>query len=279
MGLYEEEQIEGRFCRSWLPTEEARSVVVVVHGFCEHGGRYGQLAEELQRQGYAVYVGDLRGHGRSAGARTAIRRFEEYLDDVEPVIELASKRCPGRPVFLLGHSMGGAIALWLAITRRPRVQGLIVSAPAVYVSDDVLPWLRRLASVFSVVAPWLRLVRVSSKRLSRDPAVIADFDSDPWAFHGRFPVRTGAEILRIGQEIQRTAHALTLPMLLLHGTGDGMTDPVGSQMVYEEARSADKTMRLYPGLYHDLFHEPEHAAVTADVLAWLDGRSDGIVRR
>jgi alpha-beta hydrolase superfamily lysophospholipase len=171
--------------------------------------------------------------------------------------------------------MGGAIVLWLAITRRPAVAGLIVSAPAVSVGDRVFPLLRRLAGVCSRVAPWLRLVRVGGKRISRDPAVIADFQADPLVFHGRFPVRTGAEILRIGREIRRGAESINLPILILHGTADVVTDPVGSREVYKGASSADKTLQLYPGLYHDLFHEPEHSQVTSDVLAWLAARSDG----
>ena len=266
---------EGVFWRTWVPAGAVRGVVVIVHGFCEHGGRYGRLAEELERQGFAAHVGDLRGHGKSAGSRIAIRRFDDYLHDAERQLERARQQHPGRPVFLLGHSMGGAIVLWLAITRQPPVEGLIVSAPAVSVGDRVFPLLRRVAGVCSMVAPWLRLFRVGGGRISRDPAVVADFRADPLVFHGRFPVRTGAEILRIGGEIQRHAASLTLPVLLLHGTDDKVTDPVGSRLVYDRATSADKTLRLYPGLYHDLFHEPEHRQVTADVVGWLAQRCDG----
>lgn len=272
---YEEGLVGKRYWRSWLPAEDLRAVVVVVHGFCEHGGRYTRLAEELRKHGCAVYAIDLRGHGQSEGSRIAIRRFEEYLDDVEGVIERVRHQHPGQPVFLLGHSMGGAIGLWLAITRRPPLAGLIAAAPAVHVGDRVSPVLRRLASVGSVVVPWLRVIRARGMRISRDPAVVAEFQADPFVFHGRFPVRTGAEILRIGHAIQSAAESLTLPTLLLHGTEDRVTDPVGSRMVFDRARSPDKTLRLYPGLYHDLFHEPEHPQVTADVLAWLASRCDG----
>jgi alpha-beta hydrolase superfamily lysophospholipase len=265
---------EGLFWQTWTPAGPVRGVVVIVHGFCEHAGRYARLAEELHRQGFAVHAGDLRGHGKSAGARIAIRRFDDYLDDAQRLVERARQQHPGRPVFLLGHSMGGAIVLWLAISRQPPIDGLIACAPAVSVGDRVFPVLRRLAGVCSLLAPWLRLFRVGGRRISRDPAVVADFRADPLVFHGRFPVRTAAEILRVGAQIQRRAQSLTLPVLLLHGTDDMVTDPLGSRLVYDRAKSADRTLHLYPGLYHDLFHEPEHGQVTADVLAWLAQRCD-----
>ena len=107
--------------------------------------------------------------------------------------------------------------------------------------------------------------------LSRDPAVVEAFRNDPLVFHGGFPVRTGAEILRAASRLQTAAECLTLPLLVLHGTGDIVTDPHGSRLLVARASSTDKTLRLYPGLYHDLLHEPEREQVLADLLAWLDG--------
>jgi len=231
------------------------------------------LAEELTRHGYAVYAIDLRGHGRSEGQRILIRRFDDHLDDVEQFLGEVRARHSGRPLFLLGHSMGGAIAARLAIRRRPEIRGLILSAPPVRVAGHLFPLLRHLAGVVSLVFPWLRLVRVGTSRLSRDPAVIADFRADPLVYNGKFPVCTGAEILRAARELHHELDALDVPVLILHGTGDWITDPRGSRELYEQARSADKTLKLYDGLYHDLFHEPEWRQVTADVVAWLAERA------
>ena len=255
----------------WLPEQEAGAAVVVVHGINEHGGRYAKLAEELNRHGYAVYAIDLRGFGRSDGDRALVRTFDEYVDDVELLLERVSARQPGKPVFLLGHSMGGAIVALLGITRAPRVRGLILSAPAVLVAGGVFPVLRRLASLASMVWPTLRLTRLGCRFISRDPAVVEAFRNDPLVFHGRFPVRTGAEILCAAKRIQTHADRLTLPLLVLHGTGDLVADPRGSRLLVARAGSSDKTLRLYTGLYHEVLSEPEREQVVTDLLAWLDG--------
>ena len=189
---------------------------------------------------------------------------------MEVLIERVAARQPGKPLFLFGHSMGGAIVALLAITRPPQVRGLVLSAPAVLIAGGVFPVLRRLASLVSAVWPTLRLVRMGCRFISRDPAVVEDFRNDPLVFHGRFPVRTGAEILRAAKRIQFGADRLALPLLVLHGTSDIVTDPKGSRLLVARARSADKTLRLYTGLYHEVLSEPEREQVVADLLAWLD---------
>ena len=166
--------------------------------------------------------------------------------------------------------MGGAVAALLAITRPPKIRGLILSAPAVLVAGGVFPVLRRLAAVASVVWPTLRLVRMGCRFISRDPAVVEAFRNDPLVFHGRFPVRTGAEILRAAKRIQLGMHDLQLPLLILHGTGDFVTDPKGSRLLAAHAGSTDKTLRLYTGLYHEVLSEPEREQVLADLLTWMD---------
>jgi acylglycerol lipase len=262
LGLYEQ---------WWLPDGEPVAAVVVVHGINEHSGRYARLAGDLNRRGYAVYALDLRGHGRSQGDRAMVRTFDQYLDDAESLLDRVAARQPDKPLFLLGHSMGGAVAALLGIARPPKVRGLILSAPAVLIAGGVFPVLRRLASLASAVWPTLRLVRMGCRFISRDPAVVKAFKTDPLVFHGRFPVRTGSEILRAAKRIQTEAPRLTLPLLILHGTGDVVTDPQGSRLLVARAGSADKTLRLYSGLYHEVFSEPEREQVVADLLAWLDG--------
>lgn len=254
----------------WLPDGDPAAAVVVVHGINEHSGRYAGLAADLNRRGYAVFTMDLRGHGRSEGDRALIRSFDQYLDDLEILLARVAARQPGKPLFLFGHSMGGAIVALLAITRPPKVRGLILGAPAVLIAGNVFPVLRRLASLASAVWPTLRLVRMGCRFISRDPAVVEGFRSDPLVFHGRFPVRTGAEILRAAQRIQRGMDQLQLPLLVLHGTADFVTDPKGSRLLAARAGSTDKTLRLYRGLYHELLSEPEREQVLADLLAWLD---------
>jgi alpha-beta hydrolase superfamily lysophospholipase len=254
----------------WLPEQDPRAVVVVVHGINEHGGRYRRLADDLTRRGYAVCAMDLRGHGNSDGPRAWIAAFDEYLDDLELLLDRARARQPGKPLFLLGHSLGGAIVALLGIMRTPSVDGLIFSAPAVLIAGDLFPMLRHVASLASRVWPTLRLARMGCRFMSRDPVVVEAFRNDPLVFQGRFPVRTGAEILKAASRIQVGMKRLTSPLLILHGTGDMVTDPKGSRQLYTRAGSTDKTLYLYPGLYHEVLNEPERETVLSDLLAWLD---------
>ncbi|MBN2218098.1 MAG: lysophospholipase [Pirellulales bacterium] len=255
--------------RSWLPEGASRAVVVVVHGFTEHSGRYEHVARELNARGVAVHALDLRGHGRSGGRRAWIESFGEYLDDVENCVAGAREACPGVPLFLLGHSMGGVIVGLLAIEHRVETAGLIFSAPAICVDRDVFPLLRRLAALMSRVWPRLRVVRMGCGRLSRDPANVERFRADPLVVHERFPVRTGAEILAAGDRLWHEGHAIETPIMVLHGTGDRVADPEGSRRLYDQAASTDKTLKLYDGLYHDLFGEPEKDQVIGDLVEWV----------
>jgi alpha-beta hydrolase superfamily lysophospholipase len=294
----------------WLPDAAASAVVVIVHGFIEHSGRYARLAEDLDRAGYAVYAMDLRGHGRSGGPRCFVRRFDCYLDDLDLFLDRVHGRQPEKPLFLFGHSMGALIVATWAIARgggpdssaigaaEPQeelpdaanascasgtpiaklsgpptnLRGLVLSGPAIRIGRGLFPLLRRLAWVLSLLAPRMPVVRVGARRLSRDPAVVEDFRNDPLVFHGRFAVRTGAEILAAMRSLGRDMEGLRLPLLILHGTGDRICDVAGSRQLDRRAASADKTLRLYDGLYHDLIHEPERAGVLADLLAWLEAR-------
>ena len=186
------------FQRRWLPGSEPRAEVLVVHGLIEHGGRYAPTAEALARRGYAVSAMDLRGHGRSQGPRCWIRTFDDYLDDLDAFFDRVVRGSEGKPVFLLGHSLGGLIAAWWCIRRQPKLSGLVLSGPVLQVCHRLFPWLRHLSGVGSVLFPRLRLLRLGGRNISRDPAVVAQFRGDPLVFHGRFPVRTGTEILRVG---------------------------------------------------------------------------------
>jgi acylglycerol lipase len=285
----------------WLPEAKSTAAVGIVHGFQEHGGRYAELAEVLTRNGYCAYALDLRGHGRSEGPRVMVSSFEEYLADLDIFLDRIHQRESDKPVFLFGHSMGAAIVALIAITRQPqigdctnfhghhacmvgengtvpfdsrKIAGIILSAPPVQVGGQVFPVLRHLAGWVSRVWPSLRLVHMGSRFISRDPEVVADFRRDPLVYHGRFPVRTGAEILRAGKQIQDSANLLRLPLLILHGTGDLVTSSEGSRLLHMRAGSCDKTLHLYEGLYHDLLHEPEKEHVKADIVAWIKEKSN-----
>jgi acylglycerol lipase len=168
--------------------------------------------------------------------------------------------------------MGGLIVSWLAANGLPDVRGVILSAAALKVRDTVAPLLRWLALPASLLLPKMGIAKLTFKKVSRDPEVIASFETDPLVHRGGLPNRTGYELLRSGARLQPRFEAVRQPLLILHGTADAITDPQGSQQLYQQAGASDKTLKLYEGLYHGLFDEPEKEQVIADLLAWLGRR-------
>jgi alpha-beta hydrolase superfamily lysophospholipase len=260
------------YYQGWLPEVDARAAIVAVHGFTEHGGRYAHIAERLNQRGYAVYAMDLRGHGRSEGPRCFIRSFDQHLDDFDRMLANVRRREPGKPIFLFGHSMGGLIVTLYTIRRQPEAQGLIVSAAVLRIGDKAFPWLRHLAGAVGCLLPNLRVVRLGARYLARDPQAAADYVNDPLVFHGRFPARAGAEMLRAAELARGQLEAVRLPLLVLHGTADVACDCEGSRELYRRAASADRTLRLYDGFYHAIFWEQDRERVIGDLVEWLDAR-------
>ena len=266
------------FGQSWRPTAgPVRAVVVLVHGLKDHSSRYAALATALVARNCAVYAFDLRGHGRSGGGRVRIERFEEYLLDLDHVLAHARKAEPGRPVFLFGHSMGGAIATLHTLTRpaEPALQGLVLSAPALKAGSDVSAFLIGTTRFLGAVLPWLPVLDLDDEAFSRDPAVVADLRGDPWVYHGKGAARTAARLLGALERIQERMAQMKAPLLVLHATEDRLTNPEGSKQLHARAASTDKTLKIYPGLYHDLLHEPEQATVLGDIVGWVAARLPG----
>ncbi len=260
--------------RRWQPAGEPRAEVLLVHGFVEHGGRYAPTAEALGRRGYAVTAADLRGHGKSDGPRCMVRRFQEYVDDLDMQFVRAVRQSSGKPLFVLGHSLGGLIAVSWCIRRQPELRGMVLSGPALQVRQDLFPWLRRMAGLGSLLFPRLRLLRMGGRNISRDPAIVAQFRDDPLVFHGRFPVRSGAEILRAGNWAQAHFEQVRTPLLILHGGADRVAAVDASRDLFQRAEAADKTLHVYPELYHEVLNEPEKEQVRDDLIRWFDVRVD-----
>lgn len=275
--------LEGRFdgaagvgiaWQAWLPPAEPRGVVVIAHGGGEHSGRYAHVAARLTTAGHAAYALDHRGHGRSGGRRAFVDRLGNVLDDLDTFVALAASRHPGRPLHLLGHSLGGSFALAYAVRRQERLAGLLLSGP-VAALEAASPALRRVARVLSAVVPTLGVYRVDPSRISRDPAVVHAYRDDPLVHHGALPVRTVAEVGTAVERFPAEVPRLRLPMLVMHGGADSIAPPSGSRMVHEHAGSPDRTLRLYDGLYHEILNEPERETVLGDVVGWLDAHGGG----
>jgi lysophospholipase len=258
---------------TWTPTPESgspRGILVITHGLGEHGRRYDHVAERLGGLGLIVVVPDHRGHGRSGGPRAGLKRFADYTDDLGQVF--AKVHQPGLPAFLLGHSMGGTIALDYALAHQGDLAGLILSGAAVQPGEDQPKAVLAIAKVLGRFLPSLPTARLDSAGISRDPQVVAGYNADPMVFHGKVPAGLAGGLLAVMDTFPERLPQLTIPLLVLHGGQDKITNPAGSDLVAARASSADKTLKKYPGLYHEIFNEPEKDAVLDDVAGWLEAR-------
>lgn len=258
--------------QSWLPAQP-KAAVVIAHGLGEHGGRYAQVAQVLVDAGCAVYAIDHRGHGKSDGVRAFVDKFANAVADMDHLIDHAKRSHPGKPLFLLGHSMGGALSLNYAIQHGNKLSGLILSGPAVAL-DGAPPFLAPISKVLSSIMPKLGMFAVDPSLVSRDQDEVAKYSSDPLNAHGKVPVRTLAEIVRCVEWLPSALPSLKLPTLLLHGRDDKLAGVAGSQMVYDRISSTDKTLNIYDHLYHEIFNElpADRARVFQDMTAWLNER-------
>jgi acylglycerol lipase len=261
------------FSRSWERRGQARKAILIIqHGLKDHSGRYGELASALLPLGFAVYAMDLRGHGRSEGRKAYVGKFAHLVSDLRTFIGLVHEQNPGIPLFYFGHSMGGTLGVVTTINRVTDFKGIVLSAPALAPGEGISPALVRITRLLGAVLPWLPLMNLPNKDFSRDPQIVADMGKDPYIVQKNGPVRTAAQLLQTMGMINLQMEKFSAPVLILHGTADKLTNPVGSQNLAKRSVSLDKTLKLYPGLVHDLVHEPEKSIVIADIVGWLDSR-------
>ncbi|HEX9206896.1 MAG TPA: alpha/beta hydrolase [Steroidobacteraceae bacterium] len=255
--------------QAWLPDSTPRAVIALAHGLGEHSGRYERVASRLVAAGHAVYALDHRGHGRSPGPRADIGRFDHVVSDFCAFAGRTARQHPGTDLFLLGHSLGGAIAFASALRLQDRLRGVVLSAPALAIEGRVPGWQQALVRVLAVVAPGTGVLRLSPAAVSRDPQVVREYETDPLVHHGAIPARTAVELLRATRTFPALASRLRLPVLILHGTADRLVPLAPARPVHDAIASKDRTLRYYEKLYHEVFNEPEHEQVMADLLRWL----------
>jgi len=257
------------YYQAWLPEAKVKAVLLIVHGLGEHCGRYMNVVNHFVPLGYAVYGYDHIGHGRSEGMREVVERFEDYTNTLTVFCEMVKSWQAGRPLFLVGHSMGGLITSCYLLDHQVDFRGAVISAPLVKASGNISQVTILMGKILSAIAPTLGLLPVDARSVSRDPEVVNAYLSDPLVFHGKTPARLAAELLKAMQRVTSEANKIALPFLVVQGSADKLVDPVGAQILYDKAGSKDKTIRTYEGLYHEVFNEPERGPVLEDVETWL----------
>lgn len=256
--------------RAWLPEGGARATILLVHGYGEHSGRYEHVGERYCARGFAVVAPDHRGHGRSEGARGHVDRFEEYVADLHALrVRVAMD---DRPIIVIGHSMGGLIAIHYALRHGADLAGLCLSSPALGIIAEPTLVLRALARILAVVLPRASFQgTVDPALLSHDVGVGLAYASDPMV-HRRASARFYVELKRAMADAHARAAEIDLPTLVLQAGDDRLTDPAATAAFAAAMRSEVTRAIVYPGFFHEIFNEVQKDRVFADLDAWLEER-------
>lgn len=257
------------FRRSWVPEAPQRQVVLV-HGYAEHTGRYEAVGTWLAERGCAVQAYDQLGHGHSDGPRGHVGRFDDFLDDLDAFLDLCREEQPGLPVYVLGHSMGGLIVAAWSQQRPTDIHGIVLSGAALVAGEVPPGWQVALLRTLRRVLPRIRMPRpIASEALSRDPEVGRRYVEDPLIFQ-HMTLSLAAALYDAGAPTLRGAGKVAVPVLALHGGDDPIVLASGTQRYFEGLETSGSDLRIYPGLRHEIFNEPEGEGVLGDVLTWIE---------
>ncbi|WP_113963132.1 alpha/beta hydrolase [Mycobacterium shimoidei] len=256
----------------WTPDSEPRAVVILAHGFAEHARRYDHVAQRFGEDALVTYALDHRGHGRSGGKRVRVKDIGEYTGDFDTLVGIAKKEHPGSKCIVLGHSMGGGIVFAYGVERPDNYDLMVLSGPAIAAQDLVSPLVIFIAKITGAVAPGLPVQELDFSAISRDQAVVDAYNNDPLVYHGKVPAGVGRALLLVGETMPRRAPALTAPLLVVHGEQDQLIPVAGSRRLVDAVGSSDVELKVYPGLYHEVFNEPERDQVLDDVVSWINAR-------
>jgi alpha-beta hydrolase superfamily lysophospholipase len=256
---------QGRFSddrlayRGW-DAQEPRAIVVIAHGYAEHSGRYDHVGMALAEAGLTTWALDHAGHGLSKGdARGDVGSVEHAVRDLDEFVSVAAASAPALPVFLVGHSMGGMLAVAYAEEHQGRLAGVVVTGPAIVIGD--------------MIADLLELEEIPAVPLgefvSRDPRVATAYDEDPLNYHGAMPRDVLREAPARIEAVRSRFGDITVPILAMHGEQDVLAPMQGSIDLIGGVASGDRTLRIWPDLYHEIFNEPERDRVIGEVIRWI----------
>jgi acylglycerol lipase len=257
----------------WLPEVEPKAIILVAHGLAEHSARYMNVVNYLVPSGYAVYGIDHIGHGKSDGKRVFVEEFQDYTKTLKTYFDMIQEWQPEKPVFLMGHSMGGLIGAAYLLEHQDELSGAVFSGPGIKVPDNISQATIFIGKMLSGILPRAGLIKLNSEYISRDPAVVDAYVNDPLVYTGKVTARLGAELIKTMQLVTEQAARITLPIIIAQGGDDKVVDPSGARLLYDSVGSKDKTIKMYNGFYHEIFNEPEHEQVLNDVKTWIEAHN------
>jgi alpha-beta hydrolase superfamily lysophospholipase len=256
--------------RHW-PGTNSRGTLVISHGMGEHSGCYDEFASTVTAiPGLVDVVGfDYRGHGLSPGKRGVIRSYEDLVADLDAVTKWAATTWPRRPVFLLGHSNGGQVALREILEGGKKIRGLILSNPSLKLALDVPAWKLIVGHVLRRVAPQVTLSSpLLTEQMTRDASMYPAREADTLR-HARVSAPLFFGMVEGGPIVLARAAEIHLPTLMILGGADAVVDSATSRQLFDHLGSTDKTLRLFPEMYHEPLNDLGRENVYAILIAWL----------
>jgi len=248
---------------------EPRAHIALVHGYAEHIGRYAHVVDHFANAGFAVHGFDVRGHGKSEGRRGHVRRFADYLDDLQRYLDRVKIAAAGKKVFMLGHSHGGLLAASHALSQPRDLAGMVLTSPFFVLAFKPPAVKVAAAKLLQKIAPGLHLGNeIKSEQLTRDPGFVAAHRADTLVFNVTTPGWFAAALAAQAKLLAEAAQ-VTLPLAVFVGGNDPIADAKLAKLFYERAGSADKSFKLYEGALHEVMNETNRAEVLADIEAWL----------
>lgn len=259
------------YWRAWEPENSPKATVCLVHGLGEHTGRYTHVAQAFTDAGLSLHAIDLRGHGRSSGARGHTPSYQQWLRDVDRMLERADVE---RPCFLYGHSLGGLLGISYGLFRESHVRGVISTGPALRRSFEVPAIKIILGKAMSSIWPtFAQHSGLNPYDLSQDPSIVKAYIEDPLV-HDWATARLFVEATAAGEQALERAADFTLPVLLIVAEHDKLIDPAAVEQFYNAAGSLDKTFHLWPASFHEVHNEPHKAQVLSEISAWILNRCE-----
>jgi len=261
------------YLQAWM-VESPKASMLLVHGLGEHSSRYVHLVEKLNRIGISVFSFDGRGHGKSSEGKpdAYFDSYQDYLKDIDALFGKVKSYVPGVPSFLYGHSMGGGLVAAYALDYKPEAAGVILSSPAIRESEGTSKLLMAVGGIMSKYFPRFKALKLDASKISRIPSEVEKYLNDPLVYLDPIPARTANELLVMMRYVQKRAVDFDLPLLLIHGSADGLTNPKGSEMLAEKAKSKDRTLNIFPGGYHELINDSDREEVLELICQWIKNR-------
>jgi acylglycerol lipase len=251
--------------------DHAKALVIVVHGYGEHSGRYAHVVRWLNDHGYTAAVIDHVGHGKSSGLKAFVPSVDVLTRNLRVLVQDVKAQFPALKAFMLGHSMGALTTLAYAQSYPSDLDGIVITGAPVDADANVSPLLVTVGNLLSKIiptVPFLDLAPVTT--ISRDPAVVQAFREDTLCYNGKMRIGTGVAMNKKAIQVREGLPSMKLPMLIMHGEADQLVNPSGSKTAYTLSGSADKIHKTYPEAYHEIMNEPEKEAVLTEITTWLD---------